>query len=122
MTMENMELMDKPHRIPVNLRFTREHFEKLTKSLDPEDMEDKWLIYTDGRVIHCHRSWTGYETYRAELQPVENGGYVITEILAERNAEKYKNTNDERDAELFPKLIAYLALEVGVNEIQGEVA
>jgi hypothetical protein len=117
MRKEETEPMDNPHRIPVRLRFTQEQFEKLTSGHNPEAMEDKWFIYVENNVIHCHRSWTGYETYRAELQ-FSNGNYVITEILAERNAKKYTNTDDERDAELFAKVLAYLVLETSLNDIQ----
>ena len=118
MTKNDTEAMDNPHRIPVRLRFTREQYEKLTQGFNPETMEDKWFIYVEDDVIHFHRSWTGYETYRAELLPDKDGSYVITEIFAERNAKKYTNTDDERDATLFPKVLGYLVLFVNPEDLK----
>ena len=120
MTKEDTEPMDTPHRIPVRLRFTAEHYEKLANGFNPEEMADKWFIYFENNVIHFYRSWTGYETYYAELIPENDGSYVITEIFAERNAKKYTNTDDERDAVLFPKVLGYLVLYVNPDDLQDK--
>lgn len=111
--------MDNPRRIPVNMRLRPDHYEKLMTGLKPEMMEDKWLIYVENDIIHCHRSWTGYETYRAQMRKDDDGCYVITEILAERNAAKYTNTNDDKDIMSFSRVIAWLVLETGVEEIMS---
>ena len=41
------------------------------------EMEDKWIIYSDGLTVHFHRSWTGGEIVRVELELTEGGSRVI---------------------------------------------
>ncbi|MCL2180097.1 MAG: hypothetical protein FWB83_03130 [Treponema sp.] len=123
MDKEDLVPMDIPHKIPINLRFTFDQYKKILGGLNPQMMEDKWFIITEDDVIHCHRSWTGYETWRAEL--IKSGdsghdGYVIKEILAERNAAKYTNTDDERDKMQFTKIIAWFILEVKEEDIRSD--
>jgi hypothetical protein len=37
--------MDDPHKIEIFLQFTPEQYQRLKQGLEPEQMEDKWLIY-----------------------------------------------------------------------------
>jgi hypothetical protein len=120
--LEGIIPMDKPHRISALFRFSLEQYEKIKLGLEPQMMEDKWYVYLEDNIVHCHRSWTGYEVYRAEIKPGndgtnENAAYVITEIFAERNEEKYTCTDDKKDIESFAQVIAWLVLDTDIKNI-----
>jgi len=52
---------------------------KLLNGFRPREMEDKWIIYTEGpdgegrAVMHFHRSWTGYKVAEVEIE-IDGGG------------------------------------------------
>lgn len=125
MNKEDMIPMDNPFSIPIQLRFTQEHYEKLLKGFIPEMMEDKWFICLDDNTIHCYRSWTGFENYRAKLiNETDSNGvctYAVKELITERNADKYTNTDEQRDIDLFTKIIAYLVVEANIEDIKEGV-
>jgi hypothetical protein len=102
--------IDNPKRIAINLRFTQEQFEKIQRGLIPDTMDDKWFIYFENDWLYFHRSWTGYGVYKCKVDRDESG-YFISELWAERNAEKYGLVDDKKDVELFSRMIVILLLE-----------
>jgi ADP-ribosylglycohydrolase len=80
-------------------------------------MEEKWFAYFDHGWLHLHRSWTGFEMYKAEIV-LTGGSYVINSFCTERNTEKYANTNDEVDIQTFCFLIARMLLQIYVSKLK----
>ena len=117
MEKENIELMDNPRTIPVRLRFTAQHYEILAKASSLDMSEHRWFVIFGDNIIHCCRSWTGFEVFRAELKP-DGDSFVITEILAEGNTQKYSCTDEKEIVKSFTQVIAWLVLQVKESDIQ----
>jgi ADP-ribosyl-[dinitrogen reductase] hydrolase len=96
--------IDVPHTIAINLTFNYEQYQKLILGLKPKQMENRWRIYFEDDILCFLRSWTGYHVFDAKIQKEDNL-YHIREFLAERNPEKYKNTNDDYDVNVISELI-----------------
>ncbi|MCL1849388.1 MAG: ADP-ribosylglycohydrolase family protein [Clostridiales bacterium] len=94
----------KPSVIKVNFRITESQYAKIRFGLLPMQMEDKWFAYYDDGRIHLHRSWTGAKIYEAAIQKSENC-YIITELIVERDAALYANTDDNEDVRSFHFLL-----------------
>lgn len=97
--------IDSPKLIKIDIYFTDEQFSKLKDGLIPQQMENKWFIYYENECLHFHRSWTGFEVFKAKLNK-ENAGYSIKEFWAERDPSKYTNVSDDSDVETITLLIA----------------
>jgi hypothetical protein len=115
----NISPIDNPKCIGINLHFNEKQFAKLTYGLIPEEMEEKWFIYFESDWLYFHRSWTGFGIYKAQLIR-EKAGYFIKEFWAERNEEKYSNTNDNEDIHTLLFLIARGLLDVEIKSIFTE--
>ena len=111
---KNLSIED-PKRIGLVLHFTGKQVEKLKQGLIPKQMEDKWFIFYENDWLYFHRSWTGFGVYKAQLIQQENG-YWMKEFWAERNPEKYNNTNDDTDKENLSFLIYRGLLEMDVRK------
>ena len=96
--------IDVPLRIAIDLSFDEEQYQKLILGLKPKEMENRWRIYFEDDTMCFLRSWTGYHVFDAKIVK-ENDFYYIKEFLAERNPEKYKNTNDDYDINAISELI-----------------
>lgn len=56
-----LELVD----IPVHERvYSLEEYDVIQLGFLPREMEDKWFLFSEGDVLHCHRSWTGKCVYQ----------------------------------------------------------
>lgn len=109
--------MEKPQPYCTHLTLTPEHFAKLQMGFIPENMDDRWFVYFDNDWVYLHRSWTGYETFRAKIQ-TENDRYTIREFWAETEPKKFNVGNENQIIELFCAVIARVVLKVEVTEIQ----
>jgi hypothetical protein len=96
--------IDVPHTIPINLTFNEAKYQKLILGLSAKEMENRWRIYFEDDTLCFLRSWTGYHVFDAKIQKEDNL-YHIKEFLAERNPEKYKNTNNDYDINAISELI-----------------
>ena len=110
------EPIDLPKRISISLKVNDQHFLILKKGLIPHEMEDKWFIFYENDWLYFHLSWTGQGIFKAQIIK-EQHGYSIEEFWAERNNEKYGNTDDNHDRETICLLIANGLLKVDVREI-----
>jgi len=86
----------KPQSISVNTYLTEKQFARVRYGLFPEAMEDKWFIYFENGRLCFHRSWTGCKIYEIEINKSESR-YDYTEIIVERDAEIYSNTDNFED-------------------------
>jgi hypothetical protein len=89
--------------------FSSEEFEKISRGVVPEEMEDKWFIYLEGTTLCLHRSWTGTCIYQVELE-AHAGTYAVRRALVNRNPAQYHATDDVYDAELLRFLVSYVLL------------
>ena len=88
--------------------FSPEEFERISRGLIPQAMEDKWFIYLEGDVLNFHRSWTGKCIYQVEFA-TEGGKHTVRRALVNRD-HQYQATDDAYDAKLLHFLISNLLL------------
>jgi hypothetical protein len=93
--------------IPLQRRFSREEFDKISKGLIPENMEDKWFAYFEEPHLFLHRTWTGQPIFRVTLSS-DGDGASVTEVLCV--SEVVKETSPEYEASLLDFLISNLIL------------
>jgi len=113
----NITSMDSPNKIAYFLLFDEQEFQRIKVGYIPVQMEEKWFAYFEDGWLHLHRSWTGFEMYKAEIV-LADGSYVINSFCTERNPQKYANTNDEVDIQTFCFLIARMLLQIDVSKLK----
>lgn len=67
----------------------------------PQAMEDKWFWYFEDGKLYVHRSWTGFCIYILSFTP----GSDIIEVIANRDPQQYKCTDDTEDAKNLNNLL-----------------
>ncbi|MFN8379568.1 MAG: hypothetical protein U0452_12950 [Anaerolineae bacterium] len=96
-------------RIPVELHYSPAEMGFIRRGFIPQVMDEKWFIFFENQTLHFHRSWTGYEILRAQFHAQE-GEYVVREIVACRDPELYKQSDDDYDVSQFQFLIDLVLL------------
>jgi hypothetical protein len=93
---------DKPVTSNWNVKVPKDAVPALLNGFKPQEMEDKWFVYTDGpdddgiATIHMFRSWTGFPMFEVKLHvPVivdepggDGGAAAFTEITWESSPER----------------------------------
>jgi len=95
-------------QIPFERSFTAEEFERVKLGVVPQEMEDHWFIFFEGRHqnIYFVRSWTGFCAYVARVEPVKNFMRII-EVWASC---RYGSADAKYDAEILVEVIDYVLL------------
>ena len=83
--------------------------ERLREGLVPEEMEDRWFIVWRDDGLDLHRSWTGYQIFRVELEPALFG-HRIARAWVSRDPEQHGSIDDTGDARLLRWLLDALVL------------
>jgi hypothetical protein len=102
-------LPSKKTTIRLDRIFSSKEINPICKGLVPRQMEDKWFIYWKDDTLYFHRSWTGYCVFIVRFV-AESEGFRMIEADVNRDPEQYKQTSDERDAEMISYLIDLLLL------------
>ena len=90
-------------------RFDAKELERLTVGLLPQQMEDRWFIYSEDDWLYFHRSWTGTCIYAVRLGAAGAGKKVV-ETWVNRDPEQYKKADDLYDTEILGYLVERLLL------------
>lgn len=109
--------MEKPKNIPIWLKISDLHFEKLQIGWILHQMEDKWFIYYADEWLYFHRSWTGSQIFKAQIHKAEND-YFIKNFWVETDPEKFNMGDETQIVDLFCVVLAKILLGVEVSEIQ----
>lgn len=112
--------MTQPKKVDVSILLNIEELNKLRLGLVPNQMEDKWFAYFHNEHIHFHRSWTGYEIFKAKLNLKDNG-CEINEFWVEQYPEKYKELDDNRNISNFKNHIKYLSTREISNPVKNGI-
>ena len=102
-------LPSKKATIHLDRIFSPHEMKRICRGILPRQMEDKWFIYWKDETLYFHRSWTGYCIYIVRFVP-ESDTFRMIEADANRDPKQYKETSDERDAEMISYLIDVLLL------------
>eukprot|EP00123_Amoebidium_parasiticum_P021604 comp7036_c0_seq1/m.2776 comp7036_c0_seq1/g.2776 ORF comp7036_c0_seq1/g.2776 comp7036_c0_seq1/m.2776 type:complete len:190 (-) comp7036_c0_seq1:272-841(-) len=94
--------------LPSNfLSFSSNEWEMVQKGLVPQDMDERWFIYCEGRTVYFHRSWSGFCVY--ELDVREQGGrWVAVQAMANRDKGQYTGTDEDGDLQTIKALCGLL--------------
>jgi hypothetical protein len=96
-------------RIQLNLAYSLEEYESITRGFVPRRMEDKWFVFLEDDTLFCHRSWVGFCIYVVRFAKRANE-YVVAECWVNRDAAQYQETEEEQDASIVRYLVDRLLL------------
>ncbi|MEZ8132037.1 hypothetical protein, partial [Enterovibrio norvegicus] len=85
--------------------FCDEDAEKIMSGHKPEDMDDKWFIYSEGGWVYFVRSWTGHHIFALQLTGTPTGGVKVIASWVNRNFEQYRSPGKEIDIQIINNLI-----------------
>jgi hypothetical protein len=71
-------------------------------------------------VQYVHRSWTSFGIYEATFARVDGGGRRIVRVVAERDPERYRSTDDKVDRVFLELLITGYLLDQPAPELSAE--
>jgi hypothetical protein len=91
-------------------RFDRDEQTRIQRGLVPQQMEDKWFIFSEAPWLYFHRSWTGICIYAVRLRDEGDGCASVQEAWVNRDATQYKVTDDAHDAKVLSFLVERLLL------------
>ena len=89
--------------------FDSDEFNRISRGLIPEQMEDKWFIFLEGDILSFHRSWTGFCIYQIEFDQVGDM-YSVRRATANRCRDQYEESSDLYDSKMLHFLISNLLL------------
>ena len=98
-------MTDRADKIDLALTFDKSEFEKIKGGHKPNDMDDRWFIYSDNNWIYFHRSWTGDCIFKIMIEKIDDNRYSTKECWVERDEKKYTIKDDNENRELIRQLI-----------------
>ncbi|MEW2139495.1 hypothetical protein AB0892_23400 [Streptomyces sp. NPDC005409] len=84
-------------------------------------MDEKWNVFTEGEVVFLHRSWTGHGVFAATFAPVDGGGWRIVRAVVERDAERYRGTDDAYDCVMLELVISAIVLGEPATDLRSQL-
>ena len=92
--------------------FAPAEVELLRRGLWPRDTDDRWIIWLDGEVLRCWRSWTRTCLYEAVLSPAPDGGATCAALHVLDDPQHYhRSAQDEGELDRFNGVLALLLRE-----------
>nr|WP_223243870.1 hypothetical protein [Streptomyces sp. CBMA156] len=95
-------------------------WERIQLGYCARDMDEKWIVFTEGNVVFLHRSWTGHGIFQATFAPADGGGRRITAAVVERNRKRYRG-DDEYNRLMLEWLISGIVLGEPAQELKTEM-
>ncbi|MQY07335.1 hypothetical protein [Actinomadura macrotermitis] len=86
-----------------------------------QDMDEKWDVFAEGEVVFLHRSWTGNGVFAATFAPVADGGWRIVSAMVERDAERYRGTDDAYDCVMLELVISAIVLGEPAADLRSKL-
>jgi hypothetical protein len=78
--------------LDVEAHFSQTDFDRIVQGFVPASQDHRWFIWTDAnKVVHLHRSWSGYEIYEVHLV-ADHDGYKIGRVRV--NADPSQHASD----------------------------
>lgn len=79
--------------------------EKIMAGHKPEDMDDKWFIYSENGWVYFVRSWTGHHIFGLQLAGSPTGGSKVVASWVNTDSNQYRSPGREMDIQIINKLI-----------------
>ncbi|MFC4517743.1 hypothetical protein [Streptomyces ehimensis] len=96
-------------------------WEQIQRGYASQDMDEKWDVFVEGKVVFLHRSWTGYGVFAATFAPVDGGGWRIASAVVERDAERYGGTDDAYDCIMLELVITAIVLGKPAPDLRSKL-
>jgi hypothetical protein len=96
-------------------------WERIQLGYASRDMDEKWDVFTEGEVVFLHRSWTGNGTFAATFAPVDGGGWRIESAVVERDAQRYRGTDDAYDCVMLELVISAIVLGEPATDLRRKL-
>ncbi|MFJ6780328.1 hypothetical protein [Streptomyces yangpuensis] len=87
-----------------------EDWEQIQRGYAARGMDEKWNVFAEGNVVFLHRSWTGYGVFAVTFAPVDDGGWRIAGAVVERDAARYRGTDDAYDCVMLELVVSTIVL------------
>ncbi len=106
----NLSPMPSRHvSLPIDKVYSEKEMASIRHGFIPRGMEDKRFIFFEEDTLCLHRSWTGICIYQATFK-TEGEISRVTGLLANRDPDQYRGTDNAGDARLFLDLVDHLLL------------
>lgn len=90
--------------IPLDLKFSKKEFDVIKKGSIPQDMDDRWHIYSKDNHLYFHRSWTGNMIFDCSFEE-KNDEVFIRGIRVNQDPEQFRETSKDSLVALFRGLL-----------------
>jgi hypothetical protein len=84
--------------------FSSEEWQNVVRGVVPRQMENKWLIFTEGNTIFFHRSWTGHCIYQVSVEQ-QGDAFVAKHAIVNRDKAQFQSSDEAYEASLLGFLI-----------------
>lgn len=95
--------------LPLDIRYSPQEMAGIHRGFLPYVQEEKWFIFYEDGVLHCHRSWTGYCVFRVYFRS-EGNGWKAWQVEVNRFKDQYGQTDDREDLRLLNHIIEQLLI------------
>ncbi|OEJ98429.1 hypothetical protein [Streptomyces thermolilacinus] len=96
-------------------------WERIQRGYAARDMDEKWHVFTEGRVVHVHRSWKGQGIYAATFAPADGGGWHIADAVVERDPTRYRGTDDAYDCVMLELVLSAIVLGEPASALRAKL-
>ena len=95
--------------VPLETRYSLQEMATIIRGSLPNSQDDKWFIFYEDGVLHCHRSWTGICIFRVHFRPCDSG-WQAWQVEINRHSGQYTATDEREDLALLDMLIEQLLI------------
>jgi hypothetical protein len=96
-------------------------WERIQRGYASHGMDEKWNVFTEGKVVFLHRSWTGKGVFAATFAPVADGGWRIARAVVERDPERYRGTDEDYDCLMLELVISAIVLGEPAPDLRSKL-
>ncbi|GAA3253368.1 hypothetical protein ACFO1B_45975 [Dactylosporangium siamense] len=97
-----------------------EQWERIGLGYRSRDMDEKWNVFVEDRVVFAHRSWTGRGVYEASFEPV-TGGWRIAAGVVESDPSRHRSTSDDWERVMLELVLSAIVLGEPATELRAEL-
>ena len=101
---KNLPMPEEIAELEYKAEYSAHEFEQISRGLIPQEMEDKWFIFFQGRTLRLHRSWTGHCIYQIEFTEYD-GKHFAQRAFVNRKQDQYGESDNEYDAQMLRFLV-----------------
>lgn len=95
--------------VPLETRYSLQEMATIIRGSLPNSQDDKWFIFYEDGVLHCHRSWTGICIFRVHFRPCDSG-WQVWQVEINRHSGQYTATDEREDLALLDTIIEHLLI------------